>query len=70
MCCLRRQLETLDTVVKFLLDERPRSFHDCVAWARNLFQANFSTQAPPRRPASRAPASKARDIDEMLKGID
>ena len=36
------QLETLDTVVKFLLDERPRSFHDCVAWARNLFQANFS----------------------------
>ena len=42
VCCLRRQLETLDTVVKFLLDERPRSFHDCVAWARNLFQANFS----------------------------
>ena len=38
------QLETLETVVKFLADERPQAFSDCVAWARNLFQVNFNNQ--------------------------
>ena len=30
--------------MKFLVDERPHSFQDCVAWARNLFEMNFNNQ--------------------------
>ena len=37
-------MEALDTVVKYLVDERPKCFEDCVSWARNLFEVNFSNQ--------------------------
>merc|ERR1712142_646377 len=35
-------METLETLKKSLIDERPHSFEDCVCWARKLFQENFS----------------------------
>jgi len=34
--------ETLHTVQKVLIDEKPKSFADCVAWARILFQDNYN----------------------------
>ncbi|XP_037069902.1 ubiquitin-like modifier-activating enzyme 1 isoform X3 [Pollicipes pollicipes] len=37
-------LDTLDAVKRCLVDERPRSFEDCVAWARCHFQEQFSNQ--------------------------
>jgi len=37
-------METLQTVVKFLVDDRPSSFEDCVTWARNQFQENYNNQ--------------------------
>ena len=38
------QLETFEAVKKVLVDERPQTFEDCVAWARNLWQANYHNQ--------------------------
>ncbi|XP_048741886.2 ubiquitin-like modifier-activating enzyme 1 isoform X2 [Ostrea edulis] len=35
-------LETLDGIKKALVNDRPSSFQDCVAFARNLFQENYS----------------------------
>jgi len=37
-------IETLDAVKKCLVDERPKVFEDCVAWARCHFQEQFSNQ--------------------------
>ena len=37
-------METLEQVKKLLVTERPQSFEDCVAWARNTFQADFNNQ--------------------------
>ncbi|XP_043227198.1 ubiquitin-like modifier-activating enzyme 1 isoform X2 [Amphibalanus amphitrite] len=37
-------LETLDAVKRCLVDDRPQSFDDCVAWARRHFQEQFSNQ--------------------------
>jgi ubiquitin-activating enzyme E1 len=37
-------IETLLSVKKALVSERPESFEDCVAWARNEFQDQFNNQ--------------------------
>lgn len=37
-------LETLETVRKVLVDNRPSSFEDCVTYARNLWEENYSNQ--------------------------
>lgn len=37
-------METLESVKRTLIDDRPGCFEDCVAWARNLFQDNYSNQ--------------------------
>lgn len=37
-------LETLETVKRVLIDERPCSFEDCISWARQLWQSNFNDQ--------------------------
>ena len=36
------QIETLDTVKKVLIDNKPESFEDCVNYARLLWQENYS----------------------------
>ncbi len=33
--------ETLDTLKKNLVTERPKNFDDCIAWARNLWQVGL-----------------------------
>ena len=33
--------ETMDTVKRILVDERPSSFEDCVAWARTYWSENY-----------------------------
>lgn len=38
------QVDNLQVVKKLLMEERPHSFEDCVAWARLLFQDCFSNQ--------------------------
>ena len=35
-------METLETVKKALTTDRPKDFQDCVAFARHLFQENYS----------------------------
>ncbi|XP_060606462.1 ubiquitin-like modifier-activating enzyme 1 isoform X1 [Ruditapes philippinarum] len=37
-------IETLDTVRKVLVDNRPSSFEDCVTYARKVFQENYDNQ--------------------------
>ena len=37
-------VETLETVKKMLVDEKPESFDDCVAWARLYFQELYHNQ--------------------------
>ncbi len=37
-------LEILESVKKFLVDERPTNFADCVEWARFLWEENFNNQ--------------------------
>ncbi|XP_071960518.1 ubiquitin-like modifier-activating enzyme 1 isoform X2 [Antedon mediterranea] len=37
-------LDTLDSVKKALLDERPNDFKDCVQWARKYWQAQYHNQ--------------------------
>ncbi|PHH82501.1 hypothetical protein CDD82_5755 [Ophiocordyceps australis] len=36
--------EALETVRNFLTTERPRTFEDCIAWARMLFETEFSNK--------------------------
>ena len=38
------QVEQLEAVKNVLIDTRPNSFDDCIAWARRLWQDNFSNQ--------------------------
>ncbi|GJN66317.1 hypothetical protein PLICBS_000334 [Purpureocillium lilacinum] len=38
------QKETLETIRNFLTTERPRTFEDCIAWARMLFETEFSNK--------------------------
>lgn len=35
------QKETLETIRNYLTTERPRTFEDCIAWARMLFETEF-----------------------------
>ncbi len=35
------QMEVLEAVKTVLVDTRPNTFLDCVAWARNLWQDNY-----------------------------
>nr|XP_023026513.1 ubiquitin-like modifier-activating enzyme 1 [Leptinotarsa decemlineata] len=37
-------LEVLESVKAALVDERPKSFEDCIAWARNHWQEQYSNQ--------------------------
>ncbi|CAL4109432.1 unnamed protein product [Meganyctiphanes norvegica] len=37
-------IETLDSVKRALVDHRPQSFEDCVAWARKHLQEQYSNQ--------------------------
>ena len=37
-------METLDQLKKAMVDERPKNLEDCVKWARNLFEENYSNQ--------------------------
>ena len=41
-CSFLLQIETLDTVKKVLVDNKPESFEDCVKYARLLWQENYS----------------------------
>ncbi|KAF5012882.1 hypothetical protein FDECE_1056 [Fusarium decemcellulare] len=38
------QKETLETIRNYLTTERPRTFEDCIAWARMLFETEFSNK--------------------------
>lgn len=38
------QRETLETIRTYLTTERPRTFEDCIAWARMLFETEFSNK--------------------------
>merc|ERR1719491_2108883 len=38
------KVETVKSIQRTLVDERPVSFEDCVLWARNKFEAEFSNQ--------------------------
>ncbi|KAF4509164.1 hypothetical protein G6O67_005455 [Ophiocordyceps sinensis] len=38
------QRETLETIRSYLTTERPRTFEDCIAWARMLFETEFSNK--------------------------
>lgn len=38
------QKETLETIRNYLTTERPRTFEDCIAWARLLFETEFSNK--------------------------
>ncbi len=38
------KLDTLKSIQSTLVDDRPRSFHDCVTWARLKFEDLFSNQ--------------------------
>ncbi|KAK6625245.1 E1 ubiquitin-activating protein [Polyplax serrata] len=37
-------MEVLESVKQALVDDRPRSFEDCVAWARNHWQEQYNNQ--------------------------
>jgi len=37
-------MDNVEAVRSVLVDGRPETFADCVAWARNLFEDNFSNQ--------------------------
>lgn len=39
-----QQVEVLESVKAALVDERPKGFEDCVAWARNHWQEQYSNQ--------------------------
>lgn len=38
------QRETVETIRNYLTVERPRTFEDCIAWARNLFETEFANK--------------------------
>ncbi|RCI16896.1 hypothetical protein L249_2885 [Ophiocordyceps polyrhachis-furcata BCC 54312] len=38
------QKETFETIRNYLTTERPRTFEDCIAWARMLFETEFSNK--------------------------
>lgn len=38
------QKETLETIRNYLTTERPRTFEDCIAWARMQFETEFSNK--------------------------
>ena len=38
------QMETLELVKRTIVDELPKSFEDCVSWARNMFEENYHNQ--------------------------
>ena len=38
------QKETLETLRNYLTTERPRTFEDCIAWARNQFEVEFANK--------------------------
>ncbi|KZZ99579.1 Ubiquitin-activating enzyme, E1 [Moelleriella libera RCEF 2490] len=38
------QKETLETIRNYLTTERPRSFEDCIAWARMQFETEFTNK--------------------------
>ncbi|KFA63658.1 hypothetical protein S40285_03172 [Stachybotrys chlorohalonatus IBT 40285] len=38
------QKETLETIRNYLTTERPRTFEDCIAWARMLFETEFANK--------------------------
>ncbi|CAG9980461.1 unnamed protein product [Clonostachys byssicola] len=38
------QKDTLETIRNYLTTERPRTFEDCIAWARNQFETEFSNK--------------------------
>lgn len=38
------QKEVLETIRNYLTTERPRSFEDCIAWARMLFETEFANR--------------------------
>ena len=38
------QRETLETIRNYLTTERPRTFEDCIAWARMQFETEFSNK--------------------------
>lgn len=37
-------MEVVDSIRRVLIEERPRNFEECVAWARHHFEANFVNQ--------------------------
>ncbi|CAI9743336.1 ubiquitin-like modifier-activating enzyme 1 [Octopus vulgaris] len=37
-------VETLESVKRALINEKPHSFQDCVVWARTMWQENYSNQ--------------------------
>ena len=38
------QKETMETIRNYLTTERPRTFEDCIAWARMLFETEFANK--------------------------
>ncbi|KAI5463703.1 ubiquitin-activating enzyme E1 1 [Mariannaea sp. PMI_226] len=38
------QKETLETIRNYLTTERPRTFEDCIAWARRLFETEYANK--------------------------
>jgi ubiquitin-activating enzyme E1 len=42
--CTKSTLETLESIKKSLIDEKPKDFQDCVAWARTLFEELYTNQ--------------------------
>ncbi|TQV91455.1 ubiquitin-activating enzyme E1 1 [Cordyceps javanica] len=38
------QKETLENIRDYLTADRPRTFEDCIAWARNLFEVEFANK--------------------------
>ncbi|KAK7398140.1 E1 ubiquitin-activating protein [Neonectria punicea] len=38
------QKDTLETIRNYLTTERPRTFEDCIAWARMLFETEFANK--------------------------
>lgn len=38
------QRETVETIRNYLTVERPRTFEDCIAWARNVFETEFANK--------------------------
>ena len=37
-------MESVETIKRFLVDEIPACFSDCVSWARNMFQQTYNNE--------------------------